>query len=226
VGEGRTAIGDNDPCSESDDFRWRPFGVVALLGLAAAGWLVQGLAGAGFERNPRIHAARAKADASISEATPRRNYGQARQLIVDGSPVVRTYVRFDADLRSEDISHVSLLLFNLRRRSQTGYKVQPVYGRWSERKITFANAPELAPPYVVSGPLAARSWKVVDITSIVVGEKGVSLALTTTSPNAVMFASRETRKRGPRLVIEQEPQETTTRSTTTTTETSPQPPPG
>ena len=211
-------IRGSDPCSESDEFHWRPFGVVALLGLAAAGWMVQGLAGAGFERDPRIHAARAKADASICEATARRNYGQARQLLVDGSPAVRTYLRFDADLRSEDIKHVSLLLFNLRR-SQTGYKVQSVYGRWSERKITFANAPEPAPPYVVSGPLARRSWKVVDITSIVLGEKGVSLALTTTSPTGAMFASRETRKRGPRLVIERQPPETTTGTTTTTTTT-------
>ena len=104
--------------------------------------------------------------------------------------------------------------------------MQPVYERWNERKITFANAPEISPPYVASGPLAARSWKVVDITSIVVGEKGVSLALTTTAPNAATFASRETGKRGPRLVIEQQPEETTTRSTTTTTtETSPQSPP-
>ena len=220
MGEGRTAIGGNGLCSERDDLHWRPFGVVALLGLAAAGWLVQGLAGAGFERDPRIHAVRAKADASVSEASPRRNYGQTRQLIVDGSPVVRTYLRFDADLRSEDIKHVSLLLFNLRR-SQSGYKVQPVYERWSERKITFANAPKLAPPYVASGRLTGRSWKVVDITSLVVGEKGVSLALTTTSPQGAMFASRETRKRGPRLVIEQRPEETTTGTTTTTTTTTP-----
>jgi len=104
--------------------------------------------------------------------------------------------------------------------------VQPVYGRWGERKITFANAPEISPPYVASGPLGARSWKVVDITSIVVGERGVSLALTTSSPNGAVFASRETRKRGPRLVIERQPQETTTtRSTTTTTTTTPQPSP-
>jgi len=186
---------------------------------------VQGLAGAGFERDPRIHAVKAKADASVSEATPRRNYGGARQLIVHDSPVVRTYIKFDADLRSEDIQHVSLLLFNLRR-SQSGYRVQPVYGRWGERKITFANAPEISPPYVASGPLAARSWKVVDITSIVVGEKGVSLALTTNSPNGAMFASRETGRRGPSLVIERQPQETTTtRSTTTTTTATPQPSP-
>jgi hypothetical protein len=186
---------------------------------------VQGLAGAGFERDPRIHAVKAKADASVSEATPRKNYGRARQLIVDGSPVVRTYLKFDVDLRSEDIQHVSLLLFNLRR-SQSGYRVQPVYGRWGERKITFANAPEISPPYVASGPLAARSWKVVDITSLVVGQKGVSLALTTTFPSGVaIFASRETGKRGPRLVIEQQPQEASTRTTTTTIETSPPSPP-
>jgi len=170
---------------------------------------VETLPGAGFDRHPKIRAHRAKADASVSEATPTRNFGRARQLLVDASPTVRTYVRFDVDLTSGDVSHVSLLLYS-RSRSRTGYRVQLVYGRWRERAINFVNAPELKPSSVASGPLRARSWKAVDVTSLSIGEDGVSFALTTESPNGAMFTSRETGFHGPRLVVEGTRADTTT----------------
>lgn len=176
---------------------------------------MQALPGAAFDRGPKIRAYRAKADASVSVATPTRNFGRARQLLVDASPTVRTYVRFDVDLTSSDVSHVSLLLYG-RSRSRTGYRVQLVYGRWKERGINFVNAPELMPSSVASGPLRARSWKAVDVTSLSIGENGVSFALTTESSNTAVFTSRETGFHGPRLVVEE------TRSGTTT---GPPPPP-
>jgi hypothetical protein len=212
-----------DPCPSGDAFRWRPFVVAALIGLAAAGSIVQALPGAGFDRDPSIRAYRSKADAFVSEATPRRNFGRARQLIVDASPTVSTYLRFDVDLRSVDISHISLLLYS-RSRSRTGYQVQLVSGRWKERAINFLNAPELLPPSVASGPLRARAWKAVDVMSLVVPEKGASFALTTESQTRAVFTSRETGFHGPRLVVELQPNDTT-RSTTTGTGVSPQPPP-
>lgn len=170
---------------------------------------MQAVPGARFDRDPKIRAYRARADASVSEAIPTRNFGRARQLLVDASPTVRTYVRFDVDLTSGDVSHVSLLLYS-RSRSRIGYRVQLVYGRWKERAINFVNAPELMPSSVASGPLRARSWKAVDVTSLSIGENGVSFALTTESSNAAVFTSRETGFHGPRLVVEE------TRSVTTT----------
>lgn len=139
-------------------------------------------------------------------------------------PTIRTYLRFDVDLRSDEVRHASLLLYNLRRRVRNGYKVQVVYGRWKELRITYANAPEGSPPSVSSGALGAGSWKAIDVTSIVAGKKGVSLVLTTESASGALFASRETGRHGPRLVIERMPQETTG-STTTSTGELPQPQP-
>jgi hypothetical protein len=136
-----------------------------------------------------------------------KNFGRARDLRVDASPTFRAFVRFNVDVRSGHVERVSLLLYS-RSRSRRGYQVRLVDEPWRERKITFLNAPSLSPMFIHSGPLKARSWKAVDVTSIVEeasgGEDYVSFALTTRSQNALELASRETGLHGPRLVVEEE----------------------
>jgi hypothetical protein len=178
---------------------------------------VQTLLGAGLDRGPRIRAVRPKADAFVSEANRTQNFGTARKLKVDSSPTVRTYVIFDVDLRSEEVQQVSLLLYS-RTRSRVGYQVRLIGERWRERRITFANAPALSPDFVASGPVRARAWKAVDVTSLLSGdERYVGFALTTVSMKGIKLASRETGLHGPRLVVELQRSDTT-RSTTTNTE--------
>ena len=171
----------------------------------AAGVAAGALPGAGFDREPRIRAVRAKADAFVSGANMNRNFGAASDLRVDASPTFRAFVRFNADVKSGDVQRVSLLLYS-RSRSRRGYQVRLVEEPWLERRITFLNAPSLSPTFILSGQLKARSWKAVDVTSIVEEASGgsdyVSFALTTRSQNAVELASRETGLHGPRLVVE------------------------
>ena len=134
----------------------------------------------------------------------RENFGHAPGLHVDATPITRAYLRFNADIGSGDVGHVSLLVYS-RTRSRTGFQVRLVYDRWREKKITFQNAPMVSSDFIGSGPLKARKWNVVDITPLAdraaMGD-GVSLALTTRSPNALDLASRESGVRGPRLVVE------------------------
>ena len=148
---------------------------------------------------------RAKADAFVSGAKRSTNFGRVPELRVDGAPRVRTYMRFDVNVKSGDVQHVSVLLWS-RTRSRAGYQVRLVEHSWRERQITYANAPTLSSDYVASGPLKAGSWKAVDVTMLTDELSGdgdsVSLALTTTSPKSVDFASRETGLHGPRLVVE------------------------
>jgi hypothetical protein len=180
---------------------------------------VQALPGAGLDHGPRIRAMRPKADAFVSEANRTKNFGRARDLKVDSSPTLRTYVMFDVNLHSgsSDLKQVSLLLYS-RTRSRIGYQVRLVGPRWRELRITFANAPALSPDFVASGPLRARVWKAVDVTSLLSGdERYVGFALTTLSTKGADFSSRETGLHGPRLVVERQDNETT-RSTTTSTE--------
>jgi hypothetical protein len=148
---------------------------------------------------------RAKADAFVSGARRTTNFGRVQELRVDGAPRIRTYIRFDVNVKSGDVQHVNLLLWS-RTRSQAGYQVRLVEDSWRERQITYANAPGLSADYVESGRLKAGRWKAVDVTALADevsgGDDTISLALTTTSPQGIDLASRETGLHGPRLVVE------------------------
>ena len=70
---------------------------------------------------------------------------------------------------------------------------------------------------MLSGPLRASAWKAVDVTSLVSDtEDYVGFVLTTASAKGAVFASRETKAHGPRLVVEREDDTTTSTATTTT----------
>lgn len=150
----------------------------------------------------------------MSAARRTKNFGRQRDLLVDGSPPSRAYLRFDVDLSSSEIQHVSLLLYS-RTRSRAGYQVRLVERTWQEKRINYENAPRVSSRFVASGPVRARSWKAVDVTSLVIGDaSGVSFALTTSSAKGATFASRETGLHGPRLVVESRQDDTTTGTTT------------
>ncbi len=162
---------------------------------------------------------RPKADAHVSAASRTQNFGRAHELKVDSSPTLRTYVMFDVDLKKGHgkVKQVTLLLYS-ETRSKAGYQVRLVSERWRERKITFANAPLASREFVRSGPLRAKAWHAVDVTSLVSdNQKRVGFVLTTVSAKGVELSSRETKVHGPRLVVEREDDATTSSSTTTTT---------
>lgn len=173
-----------------------------MVGLLVAGLSVAASAGSSG-REPKIMALRARADAHVNAATRTSNYGGARRLRVDASPLVRSYVRFVIGNYTGDVERVNLLLYS-RTPSAIGFRVRLVTRKWREQRITYENAPRLSSPSVASGPLRAGAWKAVDVTSLVGGveEKNVSFALSTATLNSIELASRESGITGPRLVLE------------------------
>jgi hypothetical protein len=192
-----------------------------LIALAASGFAVQSLLGASLDRQPRIRAVRARADAFVSGAKRQTNYGRMQDLKVDRAPRVRAYMRFVVNVQSGDVQRVNILLWS-RTTSHAGYQVRLVYDTWRERAITFANAPELSPEYIASGPLKAHAWKAVDVTPLTDqvsgGDDSVSFALTTNSSKSLDLASRETGLHAPRLVVERGGNDNGDQPTTTTNE--------
>jgi hypothetical protein len=143
----------------------------------------------------------ATADAYVSSADRSRNFGRARLLRVQGRPVMRTYLRFEVRGLRDDASRVTLRLF-ARRSSARGVRVRLTAARWSERRITFANAPRPTGGAVSSGRLRARRWASIDVTRLVGRNGTFSFALTGSS---AAIASRESGSTRPRLVVETQP---------------------
>jgi hypothetical protein len=138
----------------------------------------------------------------VNASAENTNYGTQQGLTVDARPLTRAYVHFNINLRPGKVSRVNLLLYS-RTRLRLGYQVRLVTENWRERFITYDNAPRISSRFVSSGPLRARAWKAVDITSLVgIEDNDVNLALTTVAPKGIVFASRETGLTGPRLVVE------------------------
>jgi Glycosyl hydrolase family 99 len=155
--------------------------------------------GSSFAAGPRAHTQSfpAGADAFVTPAQPRRNFGRARDLRVGPERTARAYVRFTIRGVQGIVSRADLRVF-VRSGSGARLLVHPLSGQgWSERRITFANAPRAGAP--VAAGRASGGWTAVDVTRLVTRSGVVSLALS--SSRLVRLGSRESGQ-GPRLVLE------------------------
>jgi Right handed beta helix region len=145
------------------------------------------------------------ADSYVSSTYPRRNYGTARTLQADASPIMRTYVTFDIKGVSGTIQSAQLRVFALTG-STTGYDLQSVAdSSWQEKSITYANAPGLGPILASSLPFKIGSWVSFDVTPFIAGNGKWSVALTTRAKSVLRISSREQRAYAPQLVVEAAP---------------------
>ena len=141
------------------------------------------------------------ADAYVSAAAPTANYGTQAQLRVDGSPVVRSYLRFSLSGLGGAVTSATLRVFANSAQS-TGFSVYSVADTgWSETALTYGNAPALGALRGASGAVSAGTWKSVDVTAAVTGNGAYAFALTTTNATALSLASREAGANAPQLVI-------------------------
>jgi hypothetical protein len=183
---------------QGKSFRAR-FGGTAVLALIAT---AVGAAAIPASTTDRITAFRAKADAHVSAVARSANYGRARRLTVSSRPLTRAYVRFAVDGDGREMRRLNILLYS-HTRAPLGYQVRLATRGWKERRITFENAPRPSSRFVSSGPLRARAWKAVDVTSLVGSvQEDVSFVLTTAGMRPITLSSRESWLHGPRLVIE------------------------
>jgi hypothetical protein len=121
---------------------------------------------------------------------------------VDGSPIVRTYIRFTVQGLSGTITRVSLRVF-ANSSSSSGYIVSRVSDNtWTETTLNYNNAPSVGSAAGSSNGFSGGVWTTVDITSLVTGNGTINIALTTSSSTAVSLASRESGANAPQLIVE------------------------
>ncbi len=147
------------------------------------------------------------ADTYVDASVPGTNYGTSTKIKVDTSPDVHTYLRFDLTALTGTVTRAILTVTPTSSLS-AGLDVRTVADdTWTERGMTYTNAPALGPVGATSGPGTTGIPLNIDVTSIVIDGGDVNLALTGRSTTASSLASRESTT-PPSLVVD------TTTSTT------------
>lgn len=154
------------------------------------------------------------ADAYVSQAQPRTNYGADPTLRIASSSKDNTlgYLQFEteglpAGGRAAKITRATLKLFTLDKPVGAGVEVRAVTDTaWKEMSLNYANSPKVGDLLGVLEPGKA-GWVSLDVTDLFASSESkgsYSLALVT-SGNAATYASRETGDKAPQLVIEVSP---------------------
>jgi Glycosyl hydrolase family 99/Calcineurin-like phosphoesterase len=139
-------------------------------------------------------------DAYVNAQSPGSNYGISTSLRTDGSPVIRSYVRFDVPNLNQTVIRATLRIY-AKSGSSLGYVVQKTGSNWTESAVTFSNAPAVGTLVGNSGAVAANTWSTVDITSLIPGAGSYNLVFTSNDSQATSFSSRESTN-PPQIVLD------------------------
>jgi hypothetical protein len=140
-------------------------------------------------------------DAYVSQDEPTSNFGKTAELRIDASPPARAYIRFEPFGVRGKIDTATVRVYALST-SGNGFDLHNTSGKWSESGLSLANAPPAGAPIGFSGPLNAGAWVSVDVSRLVSSTiHSVNVVLTGLGSTALVIASREQRRRAPRLII-------------------------
>jgi hypothetical protein len=144
----------------------------------------------------------ASADTYVDSSRPTVNFGSLNKLRSDGSPVVRSYLRFDVQGLSGSVTKATLSLLPASSLAAVLTAHSVADNGWSESTLTDRTAPPIGVALgsvqsVVSG--TALSF---DVTPAVPGNGAASFALTNASSAAMSLWSREAGgTRAPQLTV-------------------------
>ena len=124
---------------------------------------------------------------------------------MDGSPIVRSYLRFNVQGLSGAVTRATLRIFANSASSQGCTASSVSDSTWSESTLNYNNAPPLGSAPGSSGAFGAGVWISMDVTAYVTGNGTYNLALTTPGSTAVSLASRQSGDNAPQLVVETAP---------------------
>jgi hypothetical protein len=155
------------------------------------------------------------ADAYVYSSKPDANNGSAPTLRVDGSPVMRSYVRFDLSSLSDGLISSAILKVYANSSLSEGFSIdQLANNTWQENSIIYENAPTPGPAIINSGEVSSGQWISIDITSYIKGAGIYNLAFTSLSNTQLSLASRESDSFAPQLIVTQEFSPTATHTPT------------
>jgi len=145
------------------------------------------------------------ADAYVNSGSTTTNYGSATTLRADASPDIHSYLRFNVQGLSGNVTRATLRIF-ANSASTIGCNANSLSNNtWTESTINYSNAPSLGSAIGSSSPFGAGVWITLDVTAYITGNDTYNFGLTTPSGTAISFASREAGANAPQLIIETVP---------------------
>ncbi|MEH1164298.1 DNRLRE domain-containing protein [Micromonospora sp. CPCC 205539] len=178
-----------------------PLGTVAVLVAATAGVVLTGsvpASAASVTFTP-------VADTYVQSDTASTNYGTSTQVVVDNSPVRRTFLRFTVSGVSGTVTSAKL-----RLRTISGNSGSPVGGTfrrvsnttWSETGTTWNNQPAIDGATLGTiGAVSGNTWYELDVTSAVTGNGTYSFGATSANGDGAYYDTRESGADAPQLVL-------------------------
>jgi PKD repeat protein len=147
-------------------------------------------------------------DAYVSSSSPAKNYGANTSLRVregtgaSNSPIYRSYLRFNVSGVGAPVTSAKLRLFTTDA-SVDGGGVYAVDASWTERGITFANAPPLpAGPIAPTARTTLNAYREIDLGAAAIPGNGVyAFALRSASTDSAVYAAKESSNPKPQLVL-------------------------
>src|SRR4051812_32084239 len=105
------------------------------------------------------------ADSYVDTSIPGTNYGTLAKIRTDGSPIVRSYLRFDVQGWAAGSSRATLRIYPTSS-LLSGASLQLLRvadTTWGERTITAANAPPLGATIATTALPTAGTWLSIDV---------------------------------------------------------------
>lgn len=144
------------------------------------------------------------ADGDVRSEEPSANNAAVTALEVSGAGqgLRRSFLRFDVTGLPGAVTAAKLRLF-VKDGSVTGGSVQQAIGAWSETELTWLNQPTLSDPVLWTlGTVTTGTYVTLNVTSAITGNGSFTLAITSPSDDAVLYASREADlAQQPRLIL-------------------------
>ena len=164
---------------------------------------------------------KAAADARVEQKHPTANYGSAALGIeADTNAVVNSYLKFTTTGLVDPVTSAKLRLRVSSNGSPDIAALHTTGTGWTEKGLTWKNAPARGSLLGQSGTLTANTWIEFDVTPAVTGNGTFAFVLS--KPSGTDGASLNSREQSnaPQLVVTTATTTTTTTSSTTTTSTS------
>ena len=165
--------------------------ILTILSLSVGGLFVFNQPGSAQSNNLTLNFTPV-ADSFVNQSNPATNFGTSKTLYVDGSPVVRSYIRFNVSgVATGTVSKVTLRIY-ANSKSSAGISVSKVADTaWQETAINYNNAPAIGSVLSTSPAVSAIGWVAVDITPALQGSGLLSLAVSTAGSTAINLSARE-----------------------------------